>query len=373
MKGKDIKKILPKQFTCHHVGGRGGSRGFPYISSINHEIISVMYDADEDCLEQIISGSNNQTNQIIVLPLAVADKKAIVNLNITYDPNMSSILDPIPDTGLSYSYPGANFDYEINEAIRVVEKREVEVFSLDEILLSYKEIPKPIFLSLDTQGSELNILKGAKQALQSVVAVLVEVEFEPLYKSQPLFGDIHKFLLSEGFVLMDIQKGVETVPSRGPIGARAKGQLTWGDALYFRRPENAERSALAFCALAFGYSDYARTCFPLGPVVYPAINKLLKEFEDIVKLMPNKLPQTFADVYSQIDSKQRYDVATLHSNKTRIKKRIKREFIKVMKFIKVYYFIRNFRRRKDMNPLLKFAKKYGLDLLHNYLIQNLKH
>lgn len=55
------------------------------------------------------------------------------------------------------------------------------------------------FIWLDTQGSELSILKSATRILQTVKAILIEVEFVELYKDQPLFKDINKWLESKGF------------------------------------------------------------------------------------------------------------------------------------------------------------------------------
>lgn len=134
---------------------------------------------------------------------------------------------------------------------------------MDELVRSKPDIPKPIFLSLDTQGSELNIPKGAKETVNDAVAVLVEIEFLPIYENRPLFVEISEYLNLVGFTCLDISKGVQTTNSKGPVGVRAKGSLSWENALFFKNPDNVERSTLAFCALVFGYSDFARECFPI--------------------------------------------------------------------------------------------------------------
>lgn len=43
-----------KRLSIHHIGGRSGSRGFPTIKNLEHLMTSVMYDADADCIEQIV-------------------------------------------------------------------------------------------------------------------------------------------------------------------------------------------------------------------------------------------------------------------------------------------------------------------------------
>ncbi|MFA6263016.1 MAG: FkbM family methyltransferase [Candidatus Babeliales bacterium] len=55
------------------------------------------------------------------------------------------------------------------------------------------------FIWLDTQGSELSILKSAPRILKTVKAMLLEVEFVELYKDQPLFTDVKTWLEANGF------------------------------------------------------------------------------------------------------------------------------------------------------------------------------
>ena len=55
------------------------------------------------------------------------------------------------------------------------------------------------FVKLDIQGGELNALEGFGESLNSCLGLEIEVEFAEIYKSQPLFGDIHNYLSSKGF------------------------------------------------------------------------------------------------------------------------------------------------------------------------------
>jgi hypothetical protein len=95
-----------------------------------------MYDADIDCIQQIIQRSKDYKKETIVAPFALSDKKEITNLYITYDPNMSSLLKPKSDIKLNYSYPNSNFDYDVAQALKVIEVRELEVTSLDDFFIS---------------------------------------------------------------------------------------------------------------------------------------------------------------------------------------------------------------------------------------------
>lgn len=98
---------------------------------------------------------------------------------------------------------------------------------------------KPDFLKLDTQGSELDILQGAHRTLQHCLGVEAEVEFREIYESQPLFGDLAKYLQSNGFEFIDFVAFGKWERSR-PDGLRTfLGELIHADALFLRSPESA--------------------------------------------------------------------------------------------------------------------------------------
>src|SRR5262249_16953420 len=122
----------------------------------------------------------------------------------------------------------------------------------------------------DTQGSEFDILRGAEATLRDhCVALATEIEFHPMYEGQALFSGIFDFALSHGFYFVGFTYLQEISPKRMPIGARAKGFLAFGDALFLRRIDSVKsivRSSderhlmllkLAFVALNFGYLEYA--------------------------------------------------------------------------------------------------------------------
>jgi FkbM family methyltransferase len=81
--------------------------------------------------------------------------------------------------------------------IPFTESFEVETRRLDDI----KEISDIDFLKLDVQGAELDVIKGASRLLENTLVVHTEVEFIPLYRNQPLFGDIDVALRSHNFLI----------------------------------------------------------------------------------------------------------------------------------------------------------------------------
>ena len=73
-------------------------------------------------------------------------------------------------------------------------KIKLKVNSLDNI-----ENFKPDFIKLDTQGSELEILKGSKKNLNECIGLEVEVEFQKMYENQNLFNEVFDFLKKKWF------------------------------------------------------------------------------------------------------------------------------------------------------------------------------
>jgi hypothetical protein len=167
---------------------------------------------------------------------------------------------------------GECFDEVYGNDNSVVEERDVAMRTLDSVLET-GDAPRglyPDFLSLDTQGSELNILKGGKRTFRDhCLALATEIEFHPMYQEQALFSGIFDFALRHGFHFVGFTHLQEISSNRLPIGARSKGFVAFGDALFLRGIDSVRAIGkspsetylalmkLAFIALTFGYLEYA--------------------------------------------------------------------------------------------------------------------
>ena len=151
------------------------------------------------------------------------------------------------------------------ERFDVLSTTNVEVKPLD-LVIQEEDIQDADFIKIDTQGSELSVLHGAVESLNKLVfGVELEVEFTQLYEDQPLFSDIDQFLRDQGFILFDLRTVHWKRALGKDIGGR-KGQLIFGDALYFKSSDqfisqcynrkDKLLKALTICVL-YGYFDYA--------------------------------------------------------------------------------------------------------------------
>jgi len=80
-------------------------------------------------------------------------------------------------------------------------KIDVETITLNSFLLTNK-IEEVDFVHMDVQGAELKVLMGAKDYINKIKAVWLEVADIELYKGQPLRVDIQNFMTKNGFYLV---------------------------------------------------------------------------------------------------------------------------------------------------------------------------
>lgn len=131
--------------------------------------------------------------------------------------------------------PDENYANNFADPLFVVRKTlSVETVSLDSFYKENPAVPAPDFLKLDTQGTELRILQGATRCLQECSLVELEVEFIRMYQKQALFHELMEFMHEEGFDLLYLNRVFQ---QRKKFAGFAKGQVTFGDALFVRRPE----------------------------------------------------------------------------------------------------------------------------------------
>ena len=114
----------------------------------------------------------------------------------------------------------------------------------------------PVFVKLDTQGTELSILQGAQAlfAAQRIVGIEMEstLQAQPIMKGAGKFWEACAFLEGHGFELLQI-KPIHAVGRSGPWRARSVRYLNECDAVFALRQDVARGLPAPFRAslLAF--------------------------------------------------------------------------------------------------------------------------
>jgi FkbM family methyltransferase len=85
-----------------------------------------------------------------------------------------------------------------------VAAEDVPVITLDSLSGERIQVDDVVWLKLDVQGYELNVLEGASKMLQQIVAIEAELSLAPLYEGGPLIDEVIRYLTAKGFCLSHI-------------------------------------------------------------------------------------------------------------------------------------------------------------------------
>jgi FkbM family methyltransferase len=212
---------------------------------------------------QLLSGNRKSEfwRELTLIREAIASVSEKSLLHVTRHPGYSSLLLPDPQIFGKY-FTDDGFD--------VVSTEEVLTISLDYASEKYNFVDA-CFVKIDTQGSELDILRSGENLLQSAVAgIYIEAEFQPFYKGQPLFSDVDAYLRSLGFSLFDLYKSCLRRANHRP-DIYSRRQVVWGHALYLKEIPSKhnsilELSRLLALAIAFEHYDFAFDLIKLEPL-----------------------------------------------------------------------------------------------------------
>ena len=100
---------------------------------------------------------------------------------------------------------------------KYVAKEDTEIVPLDDCADQYVKSSRQIMLKIDTQGYEMEVLRGAKRCLSgNIRTIQVELSLVKLYERQPLMLEVCNFLNELEFTLTHIIPGFRD-PSSGKL------------------------------------------------------------------------------------------------------------------------------------------------------------
>jgi FkbM family methyltransferase len=251
-------KMLENPMGFFDIGSLGGIH--PITESFSNYLNVVCFEPNELELEKIKKTYNiNKYGKIIYSNKALFNKKGNKYLYLAKLETNSSLLKT--SENFINRYKAKNFEIIGKQKI---ETTTIDYFTEDEEFK--KENIKAEFIKIDTQGTEYQILEGAKKSLQEdTVAILCEVEFFTLYKNQKLFEDICKFLRKYGFKLYGLYPNYRSNQNLNKKNYEYEERLIWGDAVFLWDPidddykvVNRRRvDALLMASIILGFYDYS--------------------------------------------------------------------------------------------------------------------
>lgn len=232
------------------LGARGGLNFDVKKFTSEVKVYAIELDPDE-CARLNELEAINFASRTHYFPVALSSKKEKRSFYLTKDPACSSIYPPIEY--LAYRFKEL-------DCIKPTAIESFDFITLDNWAAD-NGIGQVDFLKLDTQGSELEILKGSAQTLSKTSLVEIEVEFSPIYEGQPLFADVDTFMRANGFVLWNLSNLVHYSVNEDPqiLSTLTSfhnskkfdlpnpgGQLYWAHALYVSKIFLIDSSDLQF-------------------------------------------------------------------------------------------------------------------------------
>ncbi len=254
------------------VGARGGLK--TNWGAARKHLRVLGFEPDPREYGRLVEGVASSGTSDAVFNTALHNHEGSLSLYIARDRGLSSIFEP--NREFVDAFPDA-------ERFDTIEVQQVHVDTLDNQLRA-RGIDDIDFIKADTQGSELFVLEGGARALAaSAVGAEVEVEFASVYKGQPLFADVDRFMRGLGYLLFDVRPCYWKRAAGRALGG-SYGQIIWADALYLKSvpalraslagmaPDVRQSKVLRAIAVAllYGYYDFALEIATLNGELLPA-------------------------------------------------------------------------------------------------------
>jgi FkbM family methyltransferase len=145
--------------------------------------------------KKLLKYASVDSNWVVHDQAAIGDQDGDIEIYISGNSVSSSLLPMLE----SHSSAALGSAY--------VGSERVSITRLDSVASLYLTPESKLFIKIDTQGFEWQVLDGAPQTLNLALGFLCEMSLIPLYSGQRLWRDILDRLDAEGFKLWALQQG----------------------------------------------------------------------------------------------------------------------------------------------------------------------
>ena len=183
-----------------HIGAHMGQEIHEYVKYFKSAEIH-LFEPQKDIFLEL----KNKFNNIYFYNIALGNEVGDVILhNANNEGQSSSILEP-------------KVHLDIHPKVKFLSSEKIKISTFDKHDLKIVN-----FLNIDTQGFELEVLKGSENSLiNNIDYIICEVNKEEVYKNCPLITEIDTYLSRFGFIRTDTHYWQDKYP--------------WGDAFYIQK------------------------------------------------------------------------------------------------------------------------------------------
>ena len=199
--GFEVRRFLPQQsewaglcrmLRAHEVtavldvgASTGGFASHLFDAGFDGRVIS--FEPLTRSHSELLRAARGNTRWIVAPPVALGSEQGTSTINISANVGSSSLL-PMLSANLAAAPSSA-----------CVGKEMVQVTTLDDVASDFIAGDDIVFIKIDVQGFESEVIKGARRTLARAAGVHIELSFVPLYEGQSLFRDTWDHLSSLGF------------------------------------------------------------------------------------------------------------------------------------------------------------------------------
>ncbi len=234
----DLKKLLNKFSIIDLVMIDVGAKdNIEYISELKELIHLHAFEPNNlECNVLKEKFNIQKFKHVVINNFGLAQKTQNYKFNLTKHAAMSSLLEV--DLENYEKNFGTYLEFDTwKKAVVKLDETSIKCMSLDDYTNNGNyEID---YLKLDTQGTELNILRGAENLLKQkkIHIIKVEVPIVLIYKNQPFFSDIDIYLRNHDFEMVDLIRHKNNANK-----ANSWRHAPCGDAIYILNTINISNS-----------------------------------------------------------------------------------------------------------------------------------
>jgi len=238
-RSQKIKQLFLKHYVGDLVFVDVGARGkLECIEALRKNTELHAFEPDPEAFEALKKNyKESHFKKLHLQQTALSDHKGFDALFISQHASMSSLLES--DLHNYQKHFGEYKEFPTwKKRMNLAKKIDVKTDMLDNY---FGDIKGTIdFLKIDTQGTELSILKGAQKLLEQnkISIIKLEVTTIPVYKNQALFSEIDIFLRNLNYTLVDFITYRETYSAAFEKKIVPKHFGPCGDAIYVLNDEN---------------------------------------------------------------------------------------------------------------------------------------
>lgn len=202
--GFDLHRLSPSQLlaSLNHVGvntvfdiGANTGQFAQDLRTIGFAGRIISFDPLTAAHSQLMEAAHLDAAWLVHPRVALGAEDGEIEINIAGNSVSSSVL-PMLDAHSSAAVGSSYVAVERTPLVR-----------LDSVAPQYLNSDSRLFIKIDTQGYEWQVLDGAAQTLKGAQGVMLEMSLVSLYEGERLWRDLIDRMALAGFTLWAIQKG----------------------------------------------------------------------------------------------------------------------------------------------------------------------